>query len=191
MSRCWQEGDLRAFIDGELPAAECEILEEHLAGCPACAALQSELAARAGRIGAMMTDLKGMPAVSEPAKRSAAGPKWAAAAAAMAAAVGLLFILSHQRPTAQRAPTIAETAVPDKPAPPAAAVRTVAASTAPVQAPVRGRAVRRARTMQYYIALDEDPIETGMVMRVALEGGGQADVIVDAAGRPRAIRPLE
>ncbi len=46
--------------------------------------------------------------------------------------------------------------------------------------------------MQYYLALDDGPIDTGVVMRVAFDGTGmQADVIFDAEGRPRAIRPIK
>jgi hypothetical protein len=41
----------------------------------------------------------------------------------------------------------------------------------------------------YYLALDDEPIETGVVMRVAL-GPAEvpADVIFDQEGRARAIR---
>jgi hypothetical protein len=58
--------------------------------------------------------------------------------------------------------------------------------------PVRRAAARRARPtpVQYYMALDEEPIDTGVVMRVALPSGMQADVIVDGDGRARAIRPI-
>ena len=46
--------------------------------------------------------------------------------------------------------------------------------------------------VQYYLALDDEPIDTGVVMRVALDGTGiQADVIFDAEGRPRAIRTVK
>jgi hypothetical protein len=41
------------------------------------------------------------------------------------------------------------------------------------------------------MALDEEPIDTGLVMRVALPSGMQADVIVDGDGRARAIRPVQ
>jgi hypothetical protein len=45
----------------------------------------------------------------------------------------------------------------------------------------------------YFLALDDDPIELGVVVRVALDGAAavQADVVFDADGRPRAIRPVQ
>jgi hypothetical protein len=46
--------------------------------------------------------------------------------------------------------------------------------------------------VEYYLALDDEPIDTGIVMRAALDGAGvQADVIFDAEGRPRAIRTIK
>jgi hypothetical protein len=44
-----------------------------------------------------------------------------------------------------------------------------------------------------YLALDDDPIDVGIVMRVALDSAAavQADVIFDAEGRARAIRPVK
>jgi len=58
-------------------------------------------------------------------------------------------------------------------------------------AAAKNRTIHRAKSLQYYMPLDEEPIETGTVVRVAFQDGMQADVIVDAAGRARAIRPLE
>jgi hypothetical protein len=44
-------------------------------------------------------------------------------------------------------------------------------------------------TLAGFVALDDDPIDAGVVMRVALaEGRMQADVIYSQDGRPRAIR---
>src|SRR5205085_1072274 len=44
---------------------------------------------------------------------------------------------------------------------------------------------------QPFVALDDEPIETGVVMRVGTESGGfQADVIVGPDGRAHAIRIL-
>jgi hypothetical protein len=44
--------------------------------------------------------------------------------------------------------------------------------------------------VDYYVALDSEPIDSGLVVRVALEDGLLADVIVDEQGRARAVRPL-
>jgi hypothetical protein len=50
----------------------------------------------------------------------------------------------------------------------------------------------KATPTEYFLALDDDPIDMGVVMRVALDTGDavQADVIFDADGRARAIRPV-
>ncbi|MBC8077688.1 MAG: zf-HC2 domain-containing protein, partial [Chloroflexales bacterium] len=36
MTNCYDEGQLRAYLDGELPALEHAALGAHLAGCVAC-----------------------------------------------------------------------------------------------------------------------------------------------------------
>ena len=65
---------------------------------------------------------------------------------------------------------------------------TVATPVVAVRHNATVRPRRRTPQLQYFLAFDEEPIDTGTVMRVALEGGIEADVIVDASGRPRAIR---
>ena len=51
------------------------------------------------------------------------------------------------------------------------------------------RPVRRSPPKQVFFALDDEPIESGMVMRVGLPSGELvADVIVGPDGRARAIR---
>jgi hypothetical protein len=76
--------------------------------------------------------------------------------------------------------------------------RPIQAEESPAAAPVK---VARAKSTHhqkpaetdYYLALDDEPIDMGVVMRVALDSAAsvQADVIFDAEGRPRAIRPLK
>jgi hypothetical protein len=64
----------------------------------------------------------------------------------------------------------------------------------PEIAPARAKSPKREKPqpVQYYLALDDEPIDTGVVMRVALDGTGvQADVIFDSEGRPRAIRTVK
>ncbi|MGO9258088.1 MAG: zf-HC2 domain-containing protein [Bryobacteraceae bacterium] len=105
------------------------------------------------------------------------------------------------------APVPASQRLADLPAPPGRASATVPATVpAPGPAsqplPVRAlnrltpRPMRRAfpaapqrATLAGFVALDDDPIDAGVVMRVALaEGRMQADVIYSQDGRPRAIR---
>jgi hypothetical protein len=65
-----------------------------------------------------------------------------------------------------------------------------------VQSPVPRHSKRQPAkpraTADYYLALDDDPIETGVVMRVAL-GPAElpADVIFDQDGRARAVRLIK
>jgi hypothetical protein len=71
--------------------------------------------------------------------------------------------------------------------------QTVTAPLSPTPAHHASRARvprRRTQPVQYYLALDDEPIDTGTVMRVALASGAEADVIVDSEGRPRAIRAV-
>lgn len=188
MSQCWPEGALRAYLDRELPPGDFELVAAHLRECPACEALRVELAERASRVGALM---EALPApepvawVSLVPRRARSGRRWAAAAAALAAglAIGSLVLPKRVAPVVLR------------PAPSGAAVRPVAVEP-PVQqavsqpAPRRRAAAGRARPRtEYYLALDDEPIETGVVLRVAL-GAGEvpADVIFGTDGRARAIR---
>ena len=36
MKECRREGELRAFLDAELPAAEAAAVQQHLEACPVC-----------------------------------------------------------------------------------------------------------------------------------------------------------
>jgi anti-sigma factor RsiW len=182
MSQCWQEGDWRAYLDGELTTAEMDYGREHLAQCEACGALHREIASRANRVGALLMDLDAAPVMARPAAPARSGWKWAATGAALAAALTMAFVLAPKRVEVAEAPAVTAAAVT---APTAATVAT------PVVAERRHATVRprqRRPQLQYFLAFDEEPIDTGTVMRVALEGGIEADLIVDASGRPRAIR---
>lgn len=195
MKECWGEGELRAWIDGELPAEQASALETHLAGCSECAAAYQAVAARAKRVSLLLGELSADVPVAVPAVRGGSfRPVAWAGIAAIAAAVILAVVLSYRRgpepvrvvPQAPVAVSVPAPAVSD----PVPAVAVTAA------APVR-RAPRvtprppRATSVQYYMGLDEEPIDTGVVMRVALPTGMQADVIVDGDGRARAIRPVQ
>jgi hypothetical protein len=86
------------------------------------------------------------------------------------------------------APPTVETPAPSRPAVEASLMTPVAIPAPRVRRP-RIQTVSQS-PVQYYMALDEEPIDTGLVMRVALPSGMQADVIVDGDGRARAIRPV-
>ena len=191
MTQCWSEGELRAYLDRELPARDVERAAGHLVDCQACARVCSELAARAARIDAL---LELLPQPSLPRKIPAIAPSGAhtgrwLAAAGLAAALTVVLVMAPWRsqPGSRPAP------------PPQTAARIVPAPAPPVASPqplkVKPAIIRRATPpkpkprVEDYVALDDEPIEAGVVVRVGLNGGQvPADVIFGPDGRARAIR---
>jgi Putative zinc-finger len=152
MNTCWNPGDLRAYVDRELPPEDTARLEAHLASCGTCAGRLQEIEDRAGRVGAMLTTLTVNAAYQSRDRKGAVRPVWSRAAA-LAIAAGLALVFLHP-----------------KPSPPP--------KTADIARP--------------FVALDNEPIETGMVVRVAFGPDQiQADVIIAPDGRPRAYRLVE
>jgi hypothetical protein len=179
------EGELRAWLDRELSPPEMEAIERHLTECRQCSALSEALSSRAAYVGAVMGALQHMPQVPMRARQTVPH-RVIAAALVLAAACLLLTIFMHKRPQPVARPvapatccTVLATASPPPLMPPSSQVR----------ASVR-RVIARNQ-VGYYLALDDDPIESGVVLRVTLpESGLLADVIFDEQGRPRAVRPL-
>jgi hypothetical protein len=116
---CIPDGNLRARLDGELSGSELAQVEAHLESCVDCRRRSSEIAARAGRTGALLSDLvpAGEPAdarlalaqlnrrlAAEPAPRPfwipRLTPAWGAIAAV--AMAGALLISPPGRAVAQR-----------------------------------------------------------------------------------------
>jgi anti-sigma factor RsiW len=63
--RCFEvQGELEAYVDGELSRERTALLEQHLAGCEGC---RAELA----RLGAVVAALESWPLVAEPAELTA------------------------------------------------------------------------------------------------------------------------
>lgn len=177
MMNCPHDGELRAYLDGEASPVSAA----HLESCAACAARLKEMESRANRIAHMMTELGEVPAPVYPRTRASHYWRWSGVAAAIAAALAF-WPIGHE---------------PQPPAPPRIAVpphvAALAAQQPPVVAAVPAAKPRKRKPRPApgpFLALDNDPIETGFVMRVALDDGVQADVIVDSIGRPRAIRPV-
>ncbi len=54
---CIEDGVLRARLDGELGPLQAREVEAHLAACTACRERAEAMAARAGRVGALLSDL--------------------------------------------------------------------------------------------------------------------------------------
>jgi len=196
MKDCWPEGSLRAYYDGELPPADRERISAHLAECPDCEALADELAGRAARVAALMSALPEpeqvmwMPRRAGSPARVAHRGRWAAAAVALAAGVALGIWLSPKGPKPIPAPVARVEAIPRVPVEPPSDPQV--AITQPVQSvrmPTRLRLTPRPAPKQVFFSLDDEPIETGIVVRVAL-GPAEipADVVFGADGRAHAIR---
>ncbi len=198
MNECWDEGALRAYFDREMPPEEMTRIAVHVGACAECHTRYNELAGRAARVSSMMSALavepSGAPAAPLPGRR------WLRPAvlsvAALAAAVALAFIVMPKQPARQQpvaAPRMERVHRPIQ-----AEVTSPEPAAAAEKAPVKGSHARSPRPAkpaetEYYLALDDEPIDVGVVMRVALDSAAavQADVIFDAEGRPRAIRPVK
>ena len=186
MMQCWSEGELRAALDGELPPRDMERVAAHRKECAACAALWADLEGRAARVSELLAALpEPEPAAQIPhvPRRAPAGWRWAAAVAAVAASLAIALALLPKR--AERALVHAPAqAAPHMAPPPPVAPAIIR------RAPRKGApAVKPKPKIEYYIALDDEPIETGLVVRVGLDGGQvPADIIVGPDGRAHAIR---
>jgi hypothetical protein len=196
MKECWDEGGLRAYLDRELPPDDMTRIAVHLGGCAECHARYNDLAGRVARVAALMVSLE-VRAVAPPvpaAKWILPRPKPVATAVlALAATAALAFVLLPRHTEAPK-PVAAPHAAPVRQGIEQAEMPSGAGPRSALLSPPRAKIPKRAKPpqVQYYLALDDEPIETGVVMRVALDGTGiQADVIFDAEGRPRAIRTVK
>jgi len=192
MTQCWSEGELRAYLDGELPSRDMERVEQHLRECAACAAASADVAARAKRLTVWMSalpepePLTHAPQLSErsrPAGRGAAA--LVALAASLAIAVALLPRRTQKAVVAPR-PAVAAPAIP---AAPPVTVKPAIIRRAPGK---HATPLKPKPRIEYYVKLDDEPIDTGLIVRVGLAGGQvPADVIVGPDGRARAIRLVD
>lgn len=170
MRECCGDGDLRAYVDGEL--ADRAEVAAHLESCAECRARYGEIAARAARVSTLMGMLSEAPRVGQ--RR-----RWIAAALALAAALAIGFVVFPKHRDVASAP-VAKASAP--------AVAAPAVATAP-RSVVRHAAVRRPAVRESFVRLDDDPLETGVIVRVSAENGDvQADLIVGPDGRAHAIR---
>src|SRR4051812_2989368 len=131
MKQCLTEGDLRAYLDRELPATDRDRVAAHVAECGACDLAYREISARAERIATALSALGDGIAETRPkpaVRPMVLWPRWAAAVA-MAAGLALLLVSPKAKP----------------PAAPALALETGA-----------------------FVALDNEPIDAGLVVRVSL-----------------------
>ena len=194
MKQCWPEGTLRAYLDGELQPQEMRSVAAHLEQCAECSRMHSELSVRASYVGGLL-DTLAMPA-PKPAPRKVAAKSsgswaWTGAAVALAAglAIAAMLIPKQEAPTVVRAPKVeqpqqAQVVQPER------VVEEIPVATAPSpSAKVASvRRAPRAKLADAFIALDNEPIESGIVMRVELPGSTPADIVFSPDGRARAVR---
>ena len=181
MIQCRSEGELRAYIDRELPGLEMEAVAEHVAGCGACRDALAEMSQRAERVLALMDELQyGGPATLHAGRRAW---RWVGAAGGLAACLALAFMLTPREAGQLTAPAVSKTA------PQINASVLFSEKTAERAAPRRRQTRPRQPDVEYFLALDDEPIETGVIQRVAL-GPAEvpADVVFSPDGRARAIR---
>jgi hypothetical protein len=196
MTQCWSEGTLRAYLDRELPSEEMQRVAAHLGECTVCDCLCTELAGRAAHVSALMELLpEWIAATPRPVLAARKRPNWIGIAVAVAACLALAaYLLPNRRP-----PEIAVAAPPGIVPPPTVAfapppVVTAAADTDP--APVERPATRRPRRVRppapetaYFVALDDEPFESGVIMRMDVKPGKvQADIVFGPDGRAHAFR---
>ena len=191
MTQCWPEGALRAYLDRELPTEDMQRVAAHLGDCTVCDGLCTELAARAAHVSALLEllpewSVAAMPRAATPAKRRAT---WVGIAVALAAGLALAAYLMPDRHPREAVALPAP--VPALAAPPMAA--TVAATTPAPAGPPAPRRPRRVRPTApepaYFVALDDEPFDSGVIMRVGVKPGNlQADIVFGPDGRAHAFR---
>jgi len=198
MSQCWSEGALRTYLDRELPPPEMELVAAHLAECAQCAGMSGNLAARAARVAVWMEALPTPELAAPTPRRSMARRRWIGLAAAIAAGLAVAAIVLPRHGDVVNAPAPAVVLKPKAPmvadgavAADSRHVTPVAAAPRRIRRPLSSGTTRlRPRTVNNsFLALDDEPIETGVVIRVGVEPGNlQADIVFGQDGRAHAIR---
>ena len=211
MSQCWSEGALRAYLDRELPPEDMNLVAAHLGDCTACDGLCTELAAKAAHVSALVEMLGEpeemkwprplpLPADTGNAPRGGARWQWAGAALALAAGLALVALMMPvpvpkadvRRPPVTAAPPVSPAFALNavQPADVSRVKEWEARPVRPLAARAPSRSARRATPgMDYFLALDDEPIESGVVMRVGVDSGNlQADIVFGPDGRAHAIR---
>jgi hypothetical protein len=194
MTECWSEGEWRAYLDRECAADAMERMSAHLEECAACQMLYGEVSGRAQRISEWMAALPEPELSWVPRVAPQVRPRrwiWAAAGVAVAAGLALMAVAVSRRapaPPQQQLVTEPRRAEPEIPA-----ATVAAAGAASPEEGIRRRPAARPRRPRsrtdFFLALDDEPIENGTMVRVALGPESvPADVIVGPDGRARAIR---
>ena len=196
MTQCWSEGALRAYLDRELSPEEIQLAAAHLRECAGCDAVCKQLAGRGARVAGLLDLLPELEVetLHVPARiphRNGARPRlgWVGAAVALAAGLGIVAYLVPQRQPAPVVVAVAPTPAVPQPVPPAAQPpEETAMAIRPARNTVR-RTPRPVADAGDFVALDDEPFESGVIMRVAVTPGKtQADIVFGPDGRARAFR---
>jgi hypothetical protein len=197
VSGCWSEGELRAALDHEMPARDLERVMAHIGECAGCCAIYRELEGRASRVGMLLDSLPETAPVKllKPLPRTRPLHRWAGAVAGLAAALAFaLVVLPHRIPPPHppAPPPFVEPAVKPVASLPRIEHRVASRHVPTRRAPGLAPAPAPAR-VEDFVALDDQPIDAGVVVRVELDNAANdaripADVIIGIDGRPRAIR---
>jgi hypothetical protein len=194
MSKCIQENNLRAYLDGELSAADAKASASHLASCPACAGKLEILRSESASVDALFATLApeqplptAAPAMLPFAnQRRAARLGWTAALSlgALAAVIIAALLLLNRHATPQ-GPTFANHQPNPSSSSPDAVNQTkqqqaqIPQRASVVQSIHRAPKIRPASLhsrnqtpdLKNFILLDNDgPIESGLIYRVKLPG---------------------
>ena len=201
MTQCWPEGALRAYLDRELSPEDIQRAAAHLKECTVCDGLCRELAARAARVAGLVDLLPELEAetLHVPARMPSIAvsvrPRigWVGAAVALAAGLGVVAYLVPQR---QSGPVVVVTAPPPVPVGGEhggfrAGAGAGDGGPAGTESSARGHA-NGVRMRGDFVALDDEPFESGVIMRVAITPGkAQADIVFGPDGRARAFRLVQ
>jgi hypothetical protein len=118
--------------------------------------------------------------------------KWVVAALALAAGLALAALMLPVPVPLPKGEVRQPAVTVTPPVPPAFAANSVQPAGVPPakKRPARSRSIHRAaEAMDYFLALDNEPIESGVVMRVGVNPGNlQADIVFGPDGRAHAIR---
>ncbi len=219
MTACMTEGDLRAFLDGELRPPEALSTSRHLLSCPRCRDHIERLRTRATNVSLLMDSLETGAVEFRPdcadvfARIQYQAPdrltQWAIPWAAVGAAGMLTLFLAARALTPTRnvapEPAVVRRAAPASEQIPEAPVSlSLSLPVTKTPDPKHPAGFQEART-DYFLELDDgEPIQMGFVVRMSLPAlvlspwepmenaeEMQADVIVDEGGRARAIRFLK
>jgi hypothetical protein len=179
-----------------------ERVAAHVELCSECGDHWAELAGRAQRVSALINTLpdpdRTVSILRAPRRAKTATWRWAGAAAALAAGLVLGIVMMpkpHPPQVTAVAPAPKIVVLPTPDTPDTTELSTPAVRSA-VARPGRTRAVRpvgrvsaKPQSDDGFVALDDEPVDIGVVLRVALGPKGvPADVIFGSDGRPHAIR---